>query len=58
MGENNTIFCPFYRNNLDIDDCYDRYLIASGLFKDEKVVKEKERKELYKSCLKCGNYKN
>ena len=56
MENSRFVNCPFYNKKMDADECYDRFLIASRLFKDDNLVKEADRDNLYNCCLKCKNY--
>ncbi len=49
--------CPFYHRVVGEDECYDLFLIATRLVRDEDLVKEKDRDALNLMCEKCGNYK-
>ncbi len=48
--------CPFYHRVVGEDECYDLFLIATRLVRDEDFVKEEDRDALNLMCEKCGNY--
>ena len=56
MGKIREFECPYYQIIIDEDDCYDRYMIASGLFTDDELVKEDDKKALLAMCEKCKKH--
>ena len=48
--------CPYYKRIVDEDECLDMYLIATGGFRDETMVKEEERDALCAMCDKCKKH--
>ena len=56
MENKRDFVCPFYNREVWEDECYDMFLIASGLFIDEGLVKEEDRNKLYVMCEKCKKH--
>lgn len=48
--------CPYYHKVIDSDECYEMFLIASRMVRDEDVVKEEDRDALFSMCEECQKY--
>lgn len=48
--------CPFYNRVVDECECYDMFMVSARFFKNDKLVPERDREVLYKTCLKCGKH--
>ncbi len=56
MEYNEYYMCPYYKRLVHEFECYDMFMIANRNFKDENLVKEKDRDALFKMCLQCGKH--
>ena len=48
--------CPYYHKVVDADECYDMYFIAMRAFRDDDLVKEEDRDQLFAMCEKCQKH--